>query len=234
MLKAIVVGSMITAWIAGGGQGTHAGDARINTVTQAGKGIAVISELEADEPGRLTGRFVAHWESETGREVIDGPAGVSIDEAIAWGRRHAKLVSVLLGDEDVPYSAGKQDLPGEAVRAWPKEGMVIRARPFGTPLDGSEQEASWRLSSAVRLQTSDRGVASRLKAILARDPRVETAGVEVSAAGIMVTCRFRARGIGIATVEVDRLVEHAVLTILPSLRRAGQLDITTTAHGRAR
>jgi hypothetical protein len=63
--------------------------------------IAFVGEqFELEDAFRLSGRFDVHWEALDGQGHGDGPEGVSVDEAIAWGRQHARYVNVLVGDSD--------------------------------------------------------------------------------------------------------------------------------------
>jgi hypothetical protein len=116
----------------------------------ARSGVAFVSEeFDPDDAWRLTGRFSAHWEDPDRDGYVAGPRAVSLEEAIAWARRSAPVVLVRLGDDDEDYSAG-DERPDEAIRPWPTRGMVVRPRPFGAALDGSEQVVTWSLESTVR------------------------------------------------------------------------------------
>jgi hypothetical protein len=93
--------------------------------------IAFVGEqFELEDSSRLSGRFDVHWEALDGEDHGDGPEGVSVDEAIAWGRQHARFVSVRVGDSDAQYSAGELDLSDLADRdderypSWPADGMI--------------------------------------------------------------------------------------------------------------
>jgi hypothetical protein len=104
-------------------------------------------DLRSLSPGDLlcwTGRFAAHWESDDGEKESDdvekfrdGPEDVTVEEAIAWGRSHADVVQVrvgdgdLDGDEDGYFSAGARH-PYPGVPVWP-EGLSVTARPYQGP-----------------------------------------------------------------------------------------------------
>lgn len=92
-------------------------------------GRVYIGEDFDDEFGFLSGRFSAHWESDT--EPVrfeEGPKGASVEEAIAWGRRRADVVLIQLGDEGLYRSAGVQQPEGDEVGVWPVPGFVARRR----------------------------------------------------------------------------------------------------------
>jgi hypothetical protein len=88
--------------------------------------VFIGEDLDAEQFGLLTGTFSAHWESAKGPDHFDGPEGVSADEAIAWGRRHADVVLIRLGDSDVNHSAGARRLDDCPV--WPDGKNVERRR----------------------------------------------------------------------------------------------------------
>src|SRR5262245_36680026 len=85
----------------------------------------------------FTGRFDAHWESDDDQEFKHGPEGVSVEEAIAWGRSQADVVWVrvgngdLGGDEAGQFSAGTRH-PDPDIPVWP-EGLEVTARPYDGP-----------------------------------------------------------------------------------------------------
>jgi len=93
------------------------------------------------QPGDVlcwTGRFAAHWQSDDDQEFRDGPADVSVEEAIAWGRSQADVLWVRVGDGDLLggdeegyFSAGVRHPDPETPR-WPEE-MKVTARPYPGP-----------------------------------------------------------------------------------------------------
>jgi hypothetical protein len=116
--------------------------------------IAFVGERSDEEDVfRWSGLFDVHWETLEGTGYGRGPEGVPVEEAIAWAREHAVFVNVRVGDGDPWYSAGERHLSelgdedGDEELVWPAEGLVIRPRPDGTPLDGSVQEIAWRLQA---------------------------------------------------------------------------------------
>jgi hypothetical protein len=118
---------------------------------ERGGRIALVAEqVDPEDSFRLTGLFDAHWEALEGQDHGDGPKGVSVDEAIAWARHHARYVSVRVGS-DTHYSAGELDLAelddNDPDPRWPAGGMIVRARPVGTPPDGSVQEVDWLIEA---------------------------------------------------------------------------------------
>ena len=71
------------------------------------EGVVFIAEDFDDDDFHIwPGRFSAHWESREGDDSLDGPEGVSADEAIEWGRAHADVVYIRAGEDDFYHSAG--------------------------------------------------------------------------------------------------------------------------------
>jgi hypothetical protein len=97
--------------------------------------VYVAEDFDDEDLTRLTATFSAHWESDEGDGFEPGPEGVSAEEAIAWGRRHADVVLILLGGEDEHFSAGVRQPEGEPFPAWPAGGIEVRPRPIGSPRD---------------------------------------------------------------------------------------------------
>jgi hypothetical protein len=68
-----------------------------------------------------------HWEGERdGRPVFleDGPAGLNVEGAVAWGRERAPLVLVRLGGSRY-FSAGTEDPSDEALPRWPPSAEAL-------------------------------------------------------------------------------------------------------------
>jgi hypothetical protein len=183
--------------------------------------IAYVAEAEdADEPGRLSGRFRVHWESEDGDEHGEGPGYVSAEEAIAWARRHAPRVLVRI-DADTHFSAGElalDDDDGTPLPTWPEEGVLLRPRPWGSPLDGSVQEIDWQVRAEIddprMLGTS---VAEHLEAALSGDPRIHAVHVSASEQRTTIACAFLARNPWIVTLEASRILKAALRAAVPAL-----------------
>jgi hypothetical protein len=116
--------------------------------------------------------FAAHWEDESGQHFKQGPENVPVEDAIAWGRARAPVVLVNVGDKSTPFSAGDADLPNESLPRWPKKGMVIRPRPFGTPTDGSQQTVRWLVRSLVSVPSVSDDVLRRLQDQIGQGPKV--------------------------------------------------------------
>jgi hypothetical protein len=90
--------------------------------------VYITEEPDPDDPRLWSGRFSAHWEARVEPGYVDGPTGVSVDEAIAWGRGHADVVLIRLGGSEVHYSAGTtQPEPHEEFPVWPT-GTTVRQR----------------------------------------------------------------------------------------------------------
>jgi hypothetical protein len=195
-------------------------------VDERDRRIACVGELpDSEDAFRLSGLFDVHWEAREGKTHGDGPVGVSVDEAIAWGREHASYVSVRIGDRDTFYSAGERDLAelgdddddGEPDEPWPGEGMVIRARPIGAPLDGSIQEVDWLTESeSSDLPGCTDDDLERLRAALAMAGRLRA--VEVTRRtyppGLRVRCTVKAWGGGPAVIGALRLVDAALAEVV--------------------
>ena len=164
----------------------------------------------------MSGLFAAHWESDEPREWGPGPKGVPAPEAIEWARRHATRVSVLLGDGETIYSAGEDDFFDDDLPRWPEEGMVIRARPMDSPLDGSVQEIPWQVVGYLRPGSlPDQDALTRVVSTIQRDPRVLDASAEIRAGETLVHCRLTARGMATAVITAHDLIEAAFATALP-------------------
>lgn len=102
-------------------------------VAQKDGTVFIGEDFDDEDPWVWPGRFSAHWEADDGSEFVQGPKGVSLDEAIAWGRSRGDVVLVRPGDSDVYYSAGtshptddSDDLP-----VWPERATVQRRRHPG-------------------------------------------------------------------------------------------------------
>jgi len=183
--------------------------------------IAYAAEApDAEEPGRLSGRFGVHWESEDGKEHGEGPEYASAEEAIAWARRHAARVLVRI-DADTHFSAGElplDDDDGTPLPAWPEQGVLLRPRPWGSPLDGSVQEVDWQ----VRAELDDPlmlgpSVAEHLHAALSGDPRIHSVHVTASEQRTTVACAFLARNPWLVTLAANRILSAALRAAVPAL-----------------
>ncbi len=179
--------------------------------------------FEIEDAGRLTGLFDVHWEALDGEELGDGPQGVAVDEAVAWGREHASFVSVRLGGSDTFYSAGEldlNDLPAsdeeddEPYLPWPAEGMVVRSRPMGAPPDGSVQEVDWRIHATGTVSPDPEDLA-RLRALLEADARLRDVELTSSREGVRMRCVIRARGTHPAVLQTDHIFHEALIRVFP-------------------
>lgn len=185
-------------------------------------GVAFVDEnFDEEEGGRAAATFHVHWEAEEGDGWKEGPAAASIDEALAWGREHASVVTVLLLDDTV-YSAGDRPAQGEdgPLPPLPDAGLVIRPRPIDSPLDGSVQELSWPLIGRLRQAGITEEVRQAIEARVRADDRVDSFELiprrhasrrrdwEVSLA-------ITARGTTTAILAADELVSRVVFEALP-------------------
>lgn len=160
----------------------------------------------------LSARFSVRWEERGGGDRGEGPQDVTLDEALAWAREHATVVYLILGD--VRYSAGSERRDDDAsILSWPEEGMVVRPRPPGTPLDGSVQSRPWALRAWMSVPT--RGVSeattARLRDELARDERVGAVAVSrLEDDGIEVRFEVASHAAGAAMRMTDLLLTDAL------------------------
>jgi hypothetical protein len=187
-------------------------------------GVVLVGEdFDLDDAFRLTGLFAAHWEALDGQTYLRGPEGVPVEEAIAWGREHADVVLVRLGDEDEPYSAGDKPPDSDPIRQWPRDGLLVRARPVGAALDGSEQVVTYALESTVR---GDGVPLDRLRAALDAVSEVANVRVESASPG-SVEVRYEVR----AAMSEQAMVRgmdalEAVLNQLESDYRGAYVETT--------
>jgi hypothetical protein len=191
--------------------------------------VFIIEKPEPGDTGRFSGRFSAHRESSDGQRYLEGPARVSIREAVTWGRSHAPVVYVFVGDDDVPYSAGREKPRSGQFREWPRSGVSIRSRPVGTPLDGSQQERSWLVRSVVKIPrgvTLDQG---RIEKQLDEELGVSSVTSQVRNKELIVECRVAAPGMTPATLAVDEAVAKTISSVLgPDGPDPSDLDISTS------
>lgn len=91
--------------------------------------VFIAEESDYDEAlgGEVwTARFFAHFEGADGKHR-EGPALVSAEEAVDWGRRQAEIVQVRVGDRY--YQAGARAHPDCADEpTWPPP-VPVRRRP---------------------------------------------------------------------------------------------------------
>lgn len=140
------------------------------------QGYVVVSERPAATvAGRHSGLFDADWD--TGEDVVEGPRGADVGVAIRWARQRADIVYVHVGGgEDGVYSAGATRVTDAGVKQWPPEGMTVRARPEGTPVDGRLQAGRWRIAlglPGVQVQSVD-----ALRRALERAPQASRVRVD--------------------------------------------------------
>jgi hypothetical protein len=146
--------------------------------------VFVSEDIDIDDIHVLTGLFSAHLEG-PGDEFLEGPEGVTAGEAIAWGRAHADVVLIRLGDSDVHCSAGaRRPEPAEDCDfpVWP-EGKVVERRRFPgmEHLDlVTTEPIDWevRLPRRVSRRRADEDAAA-LHAALAADEAISDVRVEI-------------------------------------------------------
>src|SRR3954452_19270650 len=195
-------------------------------------GIVFVGEDPDDADFLIwSGRFSAHWEAPDGETFVQGPEGVSPDEAIRWGREQADVVLIRPGDSEVHYSAGTQppspDPEEGTLPEWPAGREVPRRRQPGFEhLDLiAEDEIEWE----VRMEPGPEVGARPDQAETVRRALASTAGVsgvEVGAGdGRHLAVRFlvAARSHREAVCEAHR-VQHAFLAGLPRPARTAYVS----------
>jgi hypothetical protein len=197
-------------------------------------GTCFVSEnFDYEEGGRAAATFNVHWESEDGEHWKDGPSEVSVEEAIAWARKHAPVVNILLLD-DTMYSAGDVPAPGDAgeglLPEWPQGGLIIRPRPIDSPLDGSVQELSWPFTGQLRQAGISGEVRQAIEARVRSDERVDSFEL-VPHRGFVRTRKWdvhlamTARGTTTAIRAADKLISAAVVKALASHHPVEDVDL---------
>ena len=158
-------------------------------------GEAFVSE-EFDDPiaGLLAGRFNAAWQPVLRSDWIDGPSRVPVDDAIAWARAHARVVTVRTGLDDAEYSAG--DLPSPGIdNRWP-EGATVLPRAEGEPITSSRDTVWWLV--AVRIPRGVKGssaLAALAREALTSTPQIKAVtAIDASASEYVVRCQVLTRG----------------------------------------
>jgi hypothetical protein len=194
--------------------------------------VFVAEDFEPTDAFRPSGKFSAHWQDGQGGHVT-GPEGVSVNEAIEWGRRMAPVVLVRLGDEDEFYSAG-DDQPDPPVRDWPTTGMVVRSRPDESARDGSEQIVTWALESTVQTGEEHAPELRQLREEIRRDARLEEVKVERAGRGtFIVRYTVRANGGDGAAQVGDEVVSRAVKNLMQERSDGGDGHVETSVLGRS-
>ncbi len=177
--------------------------------------VHIAETFDEEDVGRLTGLFVAHWESDDDPRSIEGPDGVTVEKAIEWGREHSDAVIVRVGHRF--YSAGAKDLTSDSgdeddpdpILPWPEGGLTIAARPEQSALDGSEQVVLWRAHCRVAVDADT--WAEAVPRLLADDlvVRVEEATEPGDTANIVV----RGTGIKSTYMPLYGLIERTLLDL---------------------
>lgn len=172
------------------------------------EGIAYIDEDDASVPGRWSGKFSAVWHRD-GHNPIPGPQGVEVNAALEWARARASEISILVGGDSEPYSAGVTHADGS--KRWPTGGIRVEPRPSGSPTDGSVQEVPWIITAHATVSGSARAVVDNLTSRLALHP--ELLRVKVSALdgmSLTVACALRARNSDLAIRQADGFISPAL------------------------
>lgn len=180
---------------------------------------AFVTELpDDDEPGRMSGLFAAHWEYESGGMGEAGPEGVSVTEAIEWGRRHSAYVSVVIGGDDPVYTAGSE--PMEECLPWPEDGIDVQPRPIGYPPSVAVDEADWGVQSSVEVDGAvHEDIPRHVRAALEGDPRVSQINITWTDDVLLrVRCRYYSRNGKGSVLGVDNLVESGLRSALGDQR----------------
>src|SRR3954452_7419269 len=188
-------------------------------------GIVFVGEDPDDADSLIwSGRFSAHWEAPDGEMFVQGPEGVSPDEAIRWGREQADVVLIRPGDSEVHYSAGTQppspDPEEGTLPEWPAGREVPRRRQPGFEhLDLiAEDEIEWEVRMEPGPEVGARpDQAETVRRALASTDGVS--GVEVEAGeegGLAVRFIVAARSHSDALRETFR-AQEAIRVALPAM-----------------
>lgn len=194
------------------------------------RGIVYVAELiDANDPGRLTARFAAHWELLSGEAWRVGPEGVTVEEALAWARRNADIVLIRLGGDDRFYSAGNERQSD--LEQWPEEGMVIPPRPTGTRPDETQRTRGWSVEATVRNLALTSDVAADIEGAISRLTAISEASTTLSGEALAIKCVVTAEGAEAAARFADHAVEQAVRQAMGTdLREKRLLDIIVRVH----
>lgn len=178
--------------------------------------IVIVSEEPASGSSLWSGRFSAHWESGDRQRFKLGPADASVLEAISWGRQRATQVIVLVGGGEERYSAGARNPEPGVLPEWPAH-MEIRARPTGTPFDGTQQRREWPVRVEVDAEVRDAELAEDIVRHFASNVRVSAIVSEWRGTELTVMCRYEARSaedaVGAVWREAERLLRRRYSTL---------------------
>lgn len=166
-------------------------------------GVAWVAEdLDADDSGRTSGLFTAHWESDDGRDYREGPESVPLDTALSWARAGSAYVLLRFPYEPDVFSAGRLMAAQYTKQRW--SGGNVRPRPVGTPRDGAVQEREW-IASVVVDSRGHRLPDLDLETLRRVEPGIESADVRRRTAdSYRVRCSIRSKGGKTAVVALDR------------------------------
>jgi hypothetical protein len=229
-LSFLLAGALAASHLAASSAGLDNPDPRVMTDQHDTRIALVAEEPDPENVGRVTGLFSAHWEDERNRTSGEGPHGVPVGAAIAWARDHAPTVLVQL-DGGAVYSAGEREPSGESYPPWPAD-LTVRARPTGTPPDGSEQTVDWKVRSDVDPFTPVDDLPRRLEQELASHASLSAIRARyTSGEKIRVECRVRASGLGSATTLMHFAVVQALRRLDPPVDPSGGPRVETSGNG---
>jgi hypothetical protein len=143
--------------------------------------VFITEDHDPDDGLIWTGRFSGYLDR--GRRVAEEFEGLSVEEALAWGRARCDVVLVRPGDTGWYFSAGARNPDPEECPPWPADGLrPLRRRARGfEALDNTEDDppALWdvRLSGYAEQP----GAGARLEDVVRAHPRVSS--VQVPAPG---------------------------------------------------
>ena len=145
--------------------------------------VFIAEEFDRENPTMWSGRFFATWQSDDGASRLEGPRGVSADEAIAWGREHAEVVLIRLADSHEYQSAGiRQATEFDApLPVWVPGAEVPRRRdPSATHLDlVSEEPIDWDVLIEPDLfATRAEDLLTRIQSVLDAAPHATEGSVQ--------------------------------------------------------
>ncbi|HST39330.1 MAG TPA: hypothetical protein VLK58_07465 [Conexibacter sp.] len=169
--------------------------------------IAWVGERPSDLDGsRFDGRFAVRLDPADAASA-DPPNDLSLEDALAWARRHADVVYLQVNG--ATYSAGRRHPVSERPR-W-VDGTTVEPRPLGTAIDGSQQERSWPLELQVRTDIAPAAAAALLQQLGAADVVVEPADQGMLA----ISCTVRGSAAGDVLDAASEEIESAFLAVDP-------------------
>jgi hypothetical protein len=188
----------------------------------------VWEDVDDTDPDICAGRWSTYWEG--GGAHLQGPQGVSAQQAIAWAREHADVVLVMPADSDVHYSAGQRRPEPEGWGSWdfppwPEGQELPRRRASGMEYLDRTHDAvpiAWRIEGGGMGPLTDpmSFAASYAQALRADDAVVDVLATALVGGAGRYECEFTVLAATIDEADdiargvTDRAVEAAVAATL--------------------